>query len=115
MAALRAGAAREFANTLAGREQLLARRQPRVDERGRERNRLEHEKSFEVEDSLFRHLEWLDREIEQWDRQYKELLASSQSLAPQAKLYCNVRGVGIQTAATLIAWLPELSRGTSKP
>ena len=64
VAALRAGAAREFANTLAGREQLLARRQPRVDERGRERNRLEQEKSLQVEDFLFRHLEWLDREID---------------------------------------------------
>ena len=35
-------------------KELLARRQPRVDERVRERNRLEQEKSFAVEDSLFR-------------------------------------------------------------
>ena len=95
-------------------KELLARRQQLVDERVREHNRLEQEKSFEVEDSLFRHLEWLDREIEQRDRQYKELLASSQSLAPAAKLYCSVRGVGIQTAATLLAWLPELGRGDGK-
>ena len=95
-------------------KELLARRQQLVDERVRERNRLEQEKSFEVEDSLFRHLEWLDREIEQLDRQYKELLASSQALALQAQLYCSVRGVGIQTAATLIAWLPELGRGDGK-
>ena len=95
-------------------KELLARRQQLVEERVRERNRLEHEKSFEVEDSLFRHLEWLDREIEQLDRQYKELLESSQSLAPAVKLYCSVRGVGIQTAATLIACLPELGRGDGK-
>ena len=95
-------------------KELLARRQQLVDERVRERNRLEHEKSFDVADSLMRHLEWLDREIEQLDRQYKELLASSQSLAPQAELYCSVRGVGLQTAATLIACLPELGRGDGK-
>ena len=95
-------------------KELLARRQQLVDERVRERNRLEQEKSFEVEDSLLRHLEWLDREIEQRDRQYKELLARSQALAPQAQLYCSVRGVGIQTAATLIACLPELGRGDGK-
>ena len=95
-------------------KELPARRQQLVDERVRERNRLEQEKSFAVEDSLFRHLDWLDREIEQRDRQYKELLESSQSLAPQAKLYRNVRGVGLQTAATLIAWLPELGRGDGK-
>ena len=95
-------------------KELLARRQQLVDERVRERNRLEHEKSFDVADSLLRHLEWLDREIEQLDRQYKELLASSQALAPAVKLYCSVRGVGIQTAATLIACLPELGRGDGK-
>ncbi len=95
-------------------KELLARRQQLVDERVRERNRLEQEKSFAVEDSLFRHLEWLEREIEQLDRQYKELLESSQSLAPAAQLYCSVRGVGMQTAATLLAWLPELGRGDGK-
>ena len=35
-------------------KELLARRQQLVDERVRERNRLEQEKSFAVEDSLFR-------------------------------------------------------------
>ena len=95
-------------------KELLARRQPRVDERGRERNRLEQEKSFGGADSLFRPLEWLDREIEQRDRQYRELLESSQSLAPAAQLYRSVRGVGIQTAAVLLAWLPELGRGEGK-
>ena len=52
--------------------------------------------------------------IDQRDRQYKELLVSSQALAPAVKLYCNVRGVGMQTAATLLAWLPELGRGDGK-
>ena len=92
----------------------LARRQQRVEERVREGNRLEQEKSFDVADSLLRHLEWLDREIKQRDRQYRELLASSQSLAPQAQRYCSVRGVGIQTAATWIAWLPERGWGEGK-
>ena len=95
-------------------KELLARRQQLVDERVRERNRLEQEKSFAVEDSLFRPLDWLEREIEQRDRQYKELLESSQALAPQAQLYCGVRGVGMQTAAVLLAWLPELGRGDGK-
>ena len=81
----------------------LARRQPRVAARVRERNRLEQGESFAVKDSRFRHLDWLDREIEQRERQYKKLLESSQSLDPAAKLYCSVRGVGIHTAAILLA------------
>ena len=96
-------------------KELLARRQPRVEDRVRKRNRLEQEKSFAVEDSLFRRLDWLDREIEQRDRQYRELLASSQSLAPAAQWYCSVRGVGMQTAAVLLAWLPERGRGMARP
>ena len=93
----------------------LARRPPRVAARVRERNRLEQGKSFAVKDFRFRHLDWLDREIEQRERQYKKLLESSQSLAPAAKLYCSVRGVGIHTAAILLAWLPERGRGTANP
>ena len=95
-------------------KELLARRQQLVDERVRERNRLEREKDPGIEDSLFRPRDWLDREIEQLERQYKELPESSQVLAQQAKLYRSVRGVGLQTAATLIAWLPELGRWDGK-
>ena len=59
-------------------------------------------------------MDWLAREIEQWDRQYQELLESSQALAPAAQRYRSVRGVGMQTAAVLLAWLPELGRGDGK-
>ena len=93
---------------------LLARRQQLVAERVRERNRLEREKAPQVEDSLFRHPDWLDREIKQLERQYKELLESRQALAQQAQLYRSVQGVGIQTAAVLVAWLPELGRWDGK-
>ena len=81
-------------------KELMARRQQLVAERVRERNRLEREKSSRIEDSLFRPRDWLDREIEQ--------------LAQLAKLYRSVRGAGLQTAATLIAGLPELGRWDGK-
>ena len=73
-------------------KELLARRQQLVAERVRERNRLEREKAPQVEDSLFRHPDWLDREIKQLERQYKELLESRQALAQQAQLYRSVQG-----------------------
>lgn len=52
---------------------LLSRRQQWVAERVRSPTRLDREKSSRIEDSRFRHRDWLDREIEQRERQYQEL------------------------------------------
>ena len=61
VAALHARPSREFAYNPDGREQQQAWLEHLVDERVRERNRPEREKSFPVEDALFRPREWLDR------------------------------------------------------
>lgn len=100
--------------TRAALKELLTRRQQLVADRTRERNRRETEKSPQVAASLNRHLDWLDQEIAQLDRQYRELLQSSQDLAQQAQLYRSVRGIGDQTAAILVAWLPELGHWNAK-
>ena len=76
--------------TRATLKELLSRRQQLVADRARERNRREQEKSPQVAASLNRHLDWLDQEIAQLDRQYRELLQSSQDLARQAQLYRSV-------------------------
>lgn len=100
--------------TRATLKELLTRRQQLVNDRTRERNRREPEKSPQAAAALTRHLDWLDQEIAQLDRQYQELLHRSPDLAQQAKLYRNVRGIGPQTAAILVAWLPELGHWDAK-
>ena len=90
--------------------QLLSRRSQLVEQRVRERNRLDKGVSGSVGKSIRRNIRWLDREIERLDEEYKELLKHSASLSRTVELYQSVPGVGQLTAATLVAHLPELGR-----
>ena len=90
--------------------QLLSRRRQLVEQRVRERNRLDKDVSGSVGKSTRRHIRWLDKEVERLDEEYKELLKRSASLTETVELYQTVPGVGQLTAAILVAYLPELGR-----
>ena len=90
--------------------QLLSRRRQLVEQRVRERNRLDKGVSASVGKSTRRHIRWLDGEIDRLEEEYKELLKHSASLTETVELYRTVPGVGQLTAATLVAYLPELGR-----
>ena len=94
--------------------QLLSRRRQLVEQRVRERNRLDKGVSTSVGKSTRRHVRWLDREIERLDGEYKELLNHNAGLSETADLYQTVPGVGQLTAATLVAYLPELGQWDGK-
>ena len=94
--------------------QLLSRRRQLVEERVRERNRLDKGVSASVGKSIRRNIRWLDREIERLDEEYKELLKHNASFSETVELYQTVPGVGQLTAATLIAYLPELGKRDGK-
>ena len=79
-----------------------------------ERNRLVRARNPAVRASAQRHIDWLDQEIADLDREYRESLESSGELARRAELYRSVPGIGELTAATLVADLPELGRGEGK-
>ena len=81
--------------------QLLSRRRQLVEDRVRERNRLDKGVSGSVGKSIRRAVRWLDREIERLDEEYKGLLKESASLTEKVELYQTVPGVGQLTAATL--------------
>ena len=72
--------------------QLLGRRRQLVEQRVQERNRLDKGVSASVGKSTRRHIRWLDREIEQLDQEYKELLRRSVNLCGKAKLYRSMPG-----------------------
>ena len=84
---------------------MLSRRRQLVEQRVRERNRLKG-----VSASVRRHVRWLDGEIDRLDEEYKELL-KRYGLTETVELYETVPGVGQLTAATLVAYLPELGQG----
>ena len=94
-------------------QDLLRRRRQLVEQRVQEVNRLDKGVSAAVVESTKRHIAWLDAEIAQLEKEYKEALQGSTPLAQRAALYRTVPGVGPLTAATLVAFLPELGRWDS--
>ena len=93
---------------------LLGRRQQLLDQRTQEQNRLEKGLQGRVKQSCQRHLAWLDKELKQLEEEYQQAIQAKLELAERAALYQSVRGVGVLTAATLLAYVPELGQGSGK-
>jgi transposase len=77
-----------------------------------ETNRLEHASHRSVLAGLKAHIRALQATLAALDREIIELLRTAPSLARKAWLMQTVIGVGPQTAATCLAYLPELGRLT---
>ena len=92
---------------------LNRRRRQLVEQRVQEVNRLDKGVSAGVAESTRRHIAWLEAEIAQLEKEYQEALQGSAQLAQRAALYRTAPGVGPLTAATLVAFLPELASGTA--
>ena len=93
---------------------LLKRRKDLVDQRVQERNRLDKGLSGGARRSTERHVEWLDEEIGRMDEEYREALRRNARLAETVAFYRSVPGVGELTAASLVAYLPELGKCEGK-
>lgn len=89
---------------------LLKRRKDLVDERVRESNRLEKGLRGGARRSTERHIGWLNKEIERLEKEYRKALSENARLSEAAALYRSVPGVGELTAASLVAYLPELGK-----
>ncbi len=63
-----------------------------VDQRAREKNRLEKRQSRKAEASIKRAIRWNTNEIGRLDREYKKALEKSRGLRQRAELYQSVRG-----------------------
>lgn len=64
--------------------------------------------------SLARHLAWLDEEIASLQRLIEQALRADQELAAMEELLRSAPGVGLVTATTLIALMPELGHCSPK-
>jgi transposase len=74
-----------------------------------ERNRLQTASS-EMRESIARHLDWLQEEINALEEQINQAIAANSEWAETAKRLQSVPGVGTITASTLVADLPELGQ-----
>ena len=97
-----------------GLKELLKRRKELVDQRVQERNRLDKGLSGGVRESTERHIAWLDEEITRMDEEYRKALRENGPLSEMVALYQSVPGVGVLTAASLVAYLPELGKCDGK-
>ena len=74
-----------------------------------ERNRLQTA-SPEMRESIARHLDWLQQEINALEEQINQAIAANSEWAETAQRLQSVPGVGTITASTLVADLPELGQ-----
>ena len=91
--------------------EVVGRRQQLVQQRVQELNRLEKGLKGANKKSCERHVAWLDKEIARLDKALQALVRRHPQLNQRAALYQSVSGVGELTAATLMAYLPELGQG----
>lgn len=95
-------------------QDLRRRRKQLVDQRVQEHHRLDKGLTQGARTSTQRHIQGLDEEIGRLDEEYRKVLDQSRRLAASATLYQSVPGVGELTAATLVAYLPELGQYSGK-
>ena len=87
---------------------LAARRQQLVTMMGSERNRLSTANTVVVRSSIEAHIKWLQRELDDLDRDLRQTLRQSPVWREKDDLLRSVPGVGPQLSLTLLAYLPEL-------
>jgi transposase len=88
--------------------QLVARRRQLVDLRTAENNRLETITVKAVRKSILHVVGVLDKQIARIEKDILRLIESDDDWNHQARLLASVPGVGLITAASLLAELPEL-------
>ena len=93
---------------------LLGRRQQLLEQRTQEQHRLEKGVQGRVKQSCQRHLAWLDHELKHLEEEYQQAIQAKPELAERVALYQSGRGVEMLTAATLLAYVPELGQGSGK-
>jgi transposase len=91
---------------------LVLRRQQLVEMVSAERNRKSSARSGRSKVQIDRHIEWLQEEVKALDEQIQAQVNQSQQWQQQQAILQSVPGVGVVTASTLIALLPELGKLT---
>ena len=90
--------------------ELLARRGQLMQAFVAERNRLATARFKAVRQNIQKHIAWLEKQLEQIDRQLEDQIRQSTMWRVNEQLLTSVRGVGPGTARLLLGHLPELGR-----
>jgi transposase len=90
--------------------ELIVRRRQLLDHRTAEKNRCEMGHSPLVRKSVLKLIETLNKDLKRIEKAILQLVESNDDWRGRYKRLTSVPGVGEQTAATLMAELPELGR-----
>lgn len=90
--------------------ELIVRRRQLVDHRVAEKNRCEKALSTLVRNSVRKLIETIDKDLKRIDKAIIQLVESNDDWRGRYEQLKSVPGVGAQTAATLMAELPEIGR-----
>lgn len=88
--------------------ELIVRRRQLIDHRTAEKNRCETARSSLVRNSVRKLIETINKDIARIDRAVVELVQSNNDWRDRYKRVSEVPGIGKQTAAVMLAELPEL-------
>lgn len=88
--------------------ELIVRRRQLIDHRTAEKNRCETARSSLVRNSVRKLIETINKDIARIDRAVLELVQSNDDWRDRYKRVSEVPGIGKQTAAVMLAELPEL-------
>jgi len=94
-------------------EALITRRRQLVEMRVAEENRLAAAPEV-IRPSIQQHLEWLEEQISALDEEIRQLLQKDPGWAEKVEILQSVPGIGMVTAATLVAELPVLGQASPK-
>ena len=89
---------------------LRDRREHLVEDRVREQNRLEACADPELQDEIQAHVDWLMSQEKSVSLRMEAIIEEDEALGAKARTLREVKGVGPQTAVTLLSHLPELGR-----
>jgi transposase len=88
--------------------ELLQRRDSLIASRAAEQTRLAQSRHKLVRAQISRSIKHLTQQLKEIDQLMAKLVASSQQLQLRVKALCQVSGVGLLTAVTLLITVPEL-------
>lgn len=88
--------------------ELIVRRRQLIDHRTAEKNRCETARSSLVRNSVRKLIETINKDIARIDRAVLELVQSNDDWRDRYRRLSEVPGIGKQTAAVMLAELPEL-------
>jgi len=89
---------------------LVARRRQLLQDRVREDNRLKIASSPSIKESIERHLDFLNEELDAIDEHIESVFLEDPELQERADLLQTAKGIGETTARALVVYLPELGR-----